>query len=341
MTIFSKDVSRRLFMKSALAGGAVLTAGGIPVFAQSATKLLFMEPFDLALEYMHEMNAVVGGHFEKEGLEVDINNARGTSVGIQQVIAAQANTTRIGLLDLIKASAKQETPLVSVATSLQGGIFSLVSRKADPIKSPADLKGKNVGVASRGGGQENILDLMLAGAGISPNDVPRQVIGSNAGNVEVLKQGRVDAFLATVETSLLLQMQNEPIEVWSTTEYAPLPGGVIVMTNDYVKANRDTVVKFVRAMRNSAEEILSADPGQILDRIVAKFEITANDDRNFRLAAIKAYNELTLGQGKENVMRNVPSVFEAAAKLTTSAGIGKITDPTTLYTNDFVDEAAK
>lgn len=341
MNAFNDTLSRRSFLKGATAGGALLLSGGMPVFAQSATKLVFMEPFDLALEYLQEMNAVAGGHFEKEGLEVEINNARGTAVGIQQVIAAQANVTRIGLLDLFKASASQDTRLVSVATSLQGGIFNLVSRKADPIMSPADLRGKNVGVASMGGGQENILNLMLAGAGIPVADVPRQAIGSNAGNVEILKQGRVDAFLATVETALLLKMNNEPVEVWSTSKYAPLPGGVIVMTEDFTKANRETVVKFVRAMRNSALEIISADPATILDRVVGKFEITANEDRDFRLAAIKAYNELTLAQGEANVMRNVPEVFDAAAKLVSAAGIAKIDDPSKLYSNEFVDEAVK
>lgn len=341
MNACNEILSRRSFLKGTAAGGALLLSGGMPVFAQSATKLVFMEPFDLALEYLQEMNAVVGGHFEKEGLEVEINNARGTAVGIQQVIAEQANVTRIGLLDLLKASASQDTRLISVATSLQGGIFNLVSRKEDPIMSPAELRGKNVGVASMGGGQENILNLMLAGADIPVAEVPRQAIGSNAGNVEILKQGRVDAFLATVETALLLQRNNEPVEIWSTSKYAPLPGGVIVMTEQFAQANRDTVVKFVRAMRNSALEIISADPAQILDRVVAKFEITANEDRDFRLAAIKAYNELTLAQGEANVMRNVPEVFESAAKLVATAGVAEVGDVKAIYSNEFIDEAMK
>lgn len=334
-------LSRRSFMKTAMAGGGLVLAGGLPVFAQSATRLVFMEPFDLTLEYLHEMNAVVGGHFENEGLEVEITNARGTAVGIQQVIAGQAAITRIGLLDLLKAADSQDTRLVSVATSLQGGIFNLISRSEDPILTPADLRGKNIGVASMGGGQENILNLMLAREGIPEAEVPRQAIGSNPGNVEILKQGRVDAFIATVETALLLQRNEEPIEVWSTSRYVPLPGGVIVTTEQFAADNHDTVVKFVRAMRNSALEILSADPSEILDRVTPHFDIVANEDRDFRLAAIAAYNELTLAQGEENVMRNVPSVFEEAATLVESAGIVGVDDVESLYDNAFFDEAAK
>ncbi len=332
---------RRQFLKTAAAGGAFVAMGGMPVFAQSKTSLVFMEPFDLTLEYLQEMNAVVGGHFEKEGLDVSITNVRGTSVGIQQVIAGQAAFTRIGLLDLFKASGSQDTQLISVATSLQGGIFSLVSRSSDPINTPADLRGKTVGVASIGGGQENILNLMLAGADIPAEEVSRQAIGSNAGNVEVLKQGRVDAFISTVETALLLQMNNEPVEIWSTTQFAPLPGGVIAATEQFATENHDTVVKFVRAMRNSALEILSADPGEILDRVTPHFDIVVNEDRDFRLAAIEAYNELTLAQGEENVMRNVPSVFEESARLIEAAGIIEVEDPSSLYSNAFFDEAVE
>ncbi|GGA59939.1 hypothetical protein GCM10011385_12090 [Nitratireductor aestuarii] len=337
----SEKLTRRMLLKGAAAGGAYLAMGGLPVFAQSATKLVFMEPFDLTLEYLPEMNAVVGGHFEKEGLEVEITNVRGTAVGIQQVIAGQANFTRVGLLDLFKASASQDTKLVSVATSLQGGIFSLVSREGDPINSPEELRGKTVGVASLGGGQENILNLMLAGAGIPVADVPRQAIGSSAGNVEILKQGRVDAFIANIETALLLRMTNEPVKIWSTTQFAPLPGGVIGTTEKFATENHDTVVKFVRAMRNSALEIKAADPAEILDRVASKFDLTVTEDREFRLEAIKAYNELALAQGDENVMRNVPEVFEEAARLVGAADIMQIDDVSSLFSTAFYDEAVK
>ena len=136
-------------------------------------------------------------------------------------------------------------------------------------------------------------------------------------------------------------MNKEPIDVWSTSKFTPLPGGVIMMTSAFAEGNRPTVVKFLRAMRASALEVIDTDPAVILDRIVAKFDITTNDDRAFRLAAIRTYNELTLAQGRDNVMRNVPSVFEAAAKLVNDAGIVAVPNVAALYDNSFADEAFK
>jgi ABC-type nitrate/sulfonate/bicarbonate transport system substrate-binding protein len=341
MTTTDNSFSRRSVLGGIAAGMTTFVSGGLPVSAQSPTKLVFMEPFDIGLEYMHEMNAVVGGHFEKQGLDVTVTNARGTAVAIQQTVAGQVSITRAGALDLIKAAGAQETPLVSVATVLHQPIFSLISLKSAPIKSAADMKGKTIGVASIGGGQENTLNLLLAAGKVPVADVPRQAIGSSAGNVELLKQGRVAGFFATVENTLLLQRAGEPIEAWNSGDTAPAPGGVIIMTKAFTEKNPETVLKFVRAMRNSALECLSAEPGMILDRILTKFQITANADRNFRMDAIKAYNAMTASAGRENIMRNVPAIWDKAGELVVSAGVAKVADIKALYTNKFVDEAAK
>jgi NitT/TauT family transport system substrate-binding protein len=338
--IFNKLL--RSSARSGLAVAAVLAAFGIaPANADGPTKLVFMEPFDLAFEYSHELNAVVGGHFKAQGLDVEVTNVRGTSIAIQQVVAKQAQVTRVGALDLMKAVAAQGVPLVSVATSLQEGIFSLVSLKSAPIMAPADMKGKTIGVASMGGGQENTLDLLLATAGIPIADVPRQAIGSSAGNIEVLKQGRVNGFFATVETSLTFQRAKEPVEILSAAKFAPMPGGAIVMRKDFASESPAIAVKFLKAMKASAEELLTADPNMIVERIEKAYEISAEKDRGFRIEAVKAYNRMALSEGRDNLLKNVPAVWRKAAELTNKAGIVKVPDADALYTNEYILEAYK
>ncbi|MCO5073047.1 MAG: ABC transporter substrate-binding protein [Rhizobiaceae bacterium] len=335
------NIKRRTMLQGMVASGAGLMFGSMPVFAQSPGKLIFMEPFDMALEYVHELNGVVGGHFEKEGLDIEIATIRGTPVAAQQVVTGSAFTARVGILDVFRAAAAQSEPVFSAGTSLHHGIFVVVSRSGDPVRTPDELKGKTVGLASLGGGMENVLNMMLAGAGVPTDSVNKQAIGSNAGNVEVLKAGRVDAFLATIETSILLKRANEPVEIWPASKYVPLPGGVMLMTRKFADANRETVVKFIRAMRNSALEVNSEDTGKILDRIVAKYDIVANEDRDFRIEAIKAYNEMAIVNGLDNVMRNVPEVMKLSAELTEKAKIVEVPNVEDLYSNEYFDEAVK
>jgi ABC-type nitrate/sulfonate/bicarbonate transport system substrate-binding protein len=120
-----------------------------------------------------------------------------------------------------------------------------------------------------------------------------------------------------------------------------MPGGIIITTRDFVQKNPDLTVKFVRAMRNSAKEILGADPNMIVERIEKKYDISASKDRAFRVDAVKAYNGMTVAQGENNIMRNVPEVWAKAGELVTKAGIAKVADVTALYDNKYADEAAK
>lgn len=334
-----KAIPRRSFLKAAAAGGALSLAGVRAARAQSTPKVIFIEPSDYALEFIKEMNGVAGGHFKAQGIDVEIITARGTSIALQQVIAGQAHVVRVGGLDLMRGNAVQPVPIVSVATSLHEGIFSMVSLKTSPITKPSDLKGKTVGVGSLGGGQENVLNLLLTEAGIPAADVPRQAIGVSAGSIELLKKGRIDAYYVTVEAGLSLRRANEPVEIWNTAKLAAVPGGAIVFRRDYTETNPETMTKFARGLYASAAELLSADPAMILDRVEKKYDLAVDKSRDFRLQALKSYNEMSLSMGRENLLRNVPEVWRKAADLASRAGLVKVANADALYTNKFIDLA--
>lgn len=334
-----RTIPRRKILAGMAAGGAVALAGIRAPRAQAKPKVIFIEPADYALEFIKEINGVVGGHFEKQGIDVEIITARGTSIALQQVVAGQAHVVRVGGLDLMRGNSVQPVPIVSAATSLHEGIFSMVSLKSAPITKPADLKGKVVGVGSLGGGQENVLNLMLTDAGIPIAEVPRQAIGVSAGSIELLKKGRIAAYYVTVEAGLALRRANEPVEIWNTAKLAPVPGGAIVFRRDYTEQNQETMVKFARGLYASAVELLSADPAMILDRVEKKYDLAVDKSRDFRIQALKAYNEMSLAQGRPNLLRNVPEVWRKAAGLASAAGLVKVANADALYTNKFIDQA--
>jgi ABC-type nitrate/sulfonate/bicarbonate transport system substrate-binding protein len=335
------EISRRSVIQG-IGAGTVLAMSPLQVaMAQGKTTLTFFTAWEILLEQMHELNAIAGGHMAKEGLDIKMIPGKGTSLAIQQVVAEKAQVSRVGALDLIKAAALQKVNLQSVAVSLQEGIFSVVSLDSKPIKGPQDMKGKRIGVTSIGGGTENILDLMLVTAGVPVKDVPRQAVGSSPGNIELLKQGRLDAFFTTVDGAMTLHHQNAPVLIWSADLYAPMPGGAIIMRKDYAEKNKDTVIGFLRAMRASADELLVADPFMIIDRVSKAFAIDAPKDRDFRVWALSIYNYMALAYGRSNLLRNVPSVWQHAVKQISDAGIAKLASAESIYTNDYIDAAMK
>lgn len=333
------SISRRSVIQG-LGVGTVLAAAPLRFgFAQDTTTFRFITAWEILLEQMHELNAIAGGHMKAEGIEVEMTPGRGTSLAIQQVVADQADISRVGALDLIKASAAQEVELVSVGVSLQEGIFEVVSLDSNPINGPQDMRGKVIGVSSLGGGTENILNLMLSNAGVPIEEVERQAVGSSPGNVELLKQGRLDAFLLTVEGSMILRRNNEPVTIWAADKFAPMPGGAIIVRRDFAEANKDSVTAFMRAMYNSAQELLVADPDMIISRIEEKFEVSANEERDFRTHALAIYNYMALAEGEDNLLRNVPEVWANAAEQISKAGMAEVPDVESLYTNEFIDAA--
>lgn len=333
------NISRRSVIQG-LGVGTVLAAAPVRFgFAQDTATFRFITAWEILLEQMHELNAIAGGHMKAAGIEVEMTPGRGTSLAIQQVVADQADISRVGALDLIKASSAQDVELVSVGVSLQEGIFEVVSLDSNPINSPEDMRGKTIGVASIGGGTENMLNLMLSNAGVPIEEVERQAVGSSPGNVELLKQGRLDAFMLTIEGGMTLRRNQEPVVIWGADKFAPMPGGAIIVRKDFADANGDSITAFMRAMYNSAQELLVADPDMIISRIEETFEVSATDDRDFRTHALAIYNYMALAKGEDNLLRNVPEVWASAAEQIVNAGLAEVSNVESLYTNEFIDAA--
>ena len=77
-------------------------------------------------------------------------------------------------------------------------------------------------------------------------------------------------------------------------------------------------------------------------RLQQDFELTRLDDPKRLEAFVKATaDELWLSHGREDLMRNVPELWEAGTKTLSHAGMITNTDPTIYYDNTYVDEALK
>ena len=79
---------RRRFIASGGALAAVGLAGR--AVAQAPRKISFITPFGYLVGYAPTLNAQAGGHFAKEGLEVEMLPGKGSAVAVQQVIAGRA-----------------------------------------------------------------------------------------------------------------------------------------------------------------------------------------------------------------------------------------------------------
>ena len=331
--------SRREFIKTGAAASALIAAPAI-LRAQTREPFVMMTPFGFIADFIEMMNAITGGHMAAQGLDAKLLGGQGTAQPIQQLITGQAQMIRASGIDVMRAISTTKAPLISVGTMYQASTFHMVSLKSKPISKAEDLKDKIVGIVSVGGTTEIYLDLILAKGGLTKDSVKREVTGNSPGALQMVKQGRVDCFIASIQVVVALQRMKEEVEIWSTDRYAPMPGQCYISSRDMIKAKPEVFTRAMRAMRASAQEIMTQPLAPIFERAAKDYEIPNIRNISELVEVEKASaDRLWLSEGRENLLRNVPHLWKSGVDALRENKVADPGDPQTLYTNQFVDAA--
>jgi ABC-type nitrate/sulfonate/bicarbonate transport system substrate-binding protein len=332
---------RRVFLRAsaALSATAVLP---LSVSAQPREAMVFCTPFGFIADFIEIMNAHTGGHFAAQGLDSKVVGAQGTAPAIQQLTAGQAQFIRAASIDFMRAIAQQKLPLLAISTIYQGSTFYVISPEEKPIRNAEDMRGKTIGIVSVGGTTDLFIDLMLTKVNVPRTEVKKEVVGNNPGALALVRQGRIDAFIASTGVVTALQTAKEKIVGWSTDRYAPMPSQCYVTTREVAEKRPEFVVKFLRAMKASVDQVIAGPIGPLIARASKDFDIPGRRNLDALTANMEAAKKLYFSQGKDNLMRNVPSLWREGAGVLAQAGLGDVTKAVdTLYTNQFVDRALK
>jgi ABC-type nitrate/sulfonate/bicarbonate transport system substrate-binding protein len=288
------------------------------------------------------MNAVSGGYFAKEGLDVKVIGPPGNAQAFQQMAAGQAQFSYIASLDFIRAVAERNAPFYGVGTIAQRIGFQIVSLKETPVKSGADLKGKTVGVLSVGGLSELLVQVAMAKGGVAKGDANIVVAGNSPGEVELMRKGRLDCFICNFPLAITLQRMGEPLDYLDIDSVVQGPGLVLFCTRETADRKPDLVLRMLRGIQASVLEILAAPLEPIFQRANKDFEIPRINDMAALVAVQQEVNKHQwLVDGRENLMRNQPQLWQSAVDALREVGVADVKDPTTLYTNKFVDQLPK
>jgi ABC-type nitrate/sulfonate/bicarbonate transport system substrate-binding protein len=307
---------RRTFVTASAA--AMLLPGA--AFGQSTPKITYLTPFGYLMGFAEAMYADTGGFFKKHGLDVTIEGGKGSAMSVQQVSAGNVLLSRTGGTDLIKAYARDNS-LVAIAEIFPRDLFFVISHRDKPIAKPEDLAGKTIGVVSVGGATENLLDMMLARAGIAKDQVRRETAGNAPTAFELVKAGRLAGYIATNDTVFQLRGDNQPILAWSVDDVAPSPGQVYITSKKSLETNQDAIARFLRATQDSLGALVSGSdlPG-IIASMSAKYDIVEakRPDKGVSVLQNALENYRVAHADK---MKIEPASFEAAHELMVKAGI--------------------
>jgi NitT/TauT family transport system substrate-binding protein len=199
------------------------------------------------------------GFYQKEGLEVEIILIAG-ALGVKAALANSVDFTTASGSILTAAVRGVGVKLVLIVADKP--TFDLVSEPK--VQSFQQLKGKLVGISTRGGTFEHLTRLMLERNGLNPDkDVTILALGRQDDLYLSLKAGRISAAIYSPPLNLML-LRDGFHKLAFSGDYLPnYPIGSIGVTDETIKRKPAEILSFVKGTlggltyfrRNRAESI--------------------------------------------------------------------------------------
>lgn len=187
--------------------------------------------------------AQMKGFYREEGLDVETILIRG-SVGMQALIGGSVDYASAA--GSMIAGGVRGVPVRLVLIVNAKPQFDLVGRPE--IKSVQQLKGKIIGISSRGGAVDLLTQLMLTHHGLTPNkDATLLVIGTPEELATALRAGVIAACLLSPPRQLILYREGFSRLAYSGDYLAHYPSGGVGATEEKIRTNPGEILAFVRA----------------------------------------------------------------------------------------------
>jgi ABC-type nitrate/sulfonate/bicarbonate transport system substrate-binding protein len=197
--------------------------------------------------------AEAGGFYAKEGLKVEVINMEGGTRGLQVLLSGEIQAMHVGLAPAVLAN-KQGADLRLVTSTCNTIPITMFTKSGVGM---ADLKGKTFG--------------MLKQQGLTRQDVTVSQIGGSSQRFGALAAGRIDV-APLIEPAITLARERgfNPI-IDLAAAGTPWIFDSVVVTSGYLKQNRDTLTRFVKAYVAGAYLAL-ADETKAKEVIAQKFK---------------------------------------------------------------------
>jgi NitT/TauT family transport system substrate-binding protein len=246
-------MQRRELVK--LAAATALAAGlATPAVAQTRDKVILMLNWYTYSEHAPFYLGKEKGFFEAEGIDLDIQEGRGSAVTVQAVAAGSATFGYADVPTMIKAAAKG-APVKAVGVALQTSAMSVMGFSDKNIKAPNDIIGKTVAMTP-GDSMSQIWPLFLKKTNLQETQF-KTVSGDAQTKLNAVINGQADLLLGYVmDQNIKLQdATKKPVTTIRFADYGVnLISSGLIASKETLATKADMVKRFLRAATKSLEE---------------------------------------------------------------------------------------
>lgn len=295
------------------------------------------------LYYLPLTIAETQGYFKDEGLDITIADFAGGSRALQALVGGSADVTSGAFEHTINMQVKGQRLRAFVLQGRAPQIVLGVNPKTMPnYKTPADLKGKKLGVTAPGSSTQVLANFVLAKAGLKPSDVSIIGVGAGNGAVAAMRAGQIDA-ISNLDPVITLLSRSGDLKIISDTRVVaeadrifggPMPAGCLYTQQTFIDKYPATTQALANAIVRADKWIHAAGPGDIIKAVPESYLL--GDRAVYVDAFLAAKGALSPDgmipeAGAETARRALASIDPEIAN-------GKI-DLAAIWTNDYVKRA--
>jgi NitT/TauT family transport system substrate-binding protein len=327
-------------LRTLLALALVCFAGGGALAQGKPTKnITFVQPSPSAINSFQIFVGIGEGYFKEEGLEIRSEAIDGSGPVLQALASGQAQIGRPGPAPVLRAR-QRGVDVVFIYNALPKSAFGIVVKQAAPYKTPADLKGKVIGVGTRDGAEVGFARTILSDLKMTEgNDYTFIPVGDGGPATAGFLRGEIEAYVASTADAAILNHRGMAVRDITPEKYQAYFANGYAAMGDYIVKNPDVIEGFGRALvRATIFTINPANREKVLKHLAVgnPQEIEDKKFANALLDSVLAKAtpaDLSKGWGYQH-----PEDWETWHKSLLSSGELKEPrkDLTSAYTNKFV-----
>lgn len=274
--------------------------------------------------------AIDKGYYRDAGIEIEFDYSLETDA----VSLVGANNLQFAVVsgEQVLLARAQGLPIVYVAAWYQKYPVAVASKAAQNIQTPADLKGKKIGLPGRFGANYIGLDALLYSTGLTENDVTLDSIGFN--QVEALATDREQAVsIYTANEPIQLRAQGYQINELLVANYVSLASNGLITNEKTLAENSDLVRRMVAAtLKGIADTIANPDQAyQISQKYVPNLaSADANVQKQILMRSIDLWKTDHIGYSDPQSWQNMQDTLLKMGLLKQPLDLSKA------FTNEFV-----
>ena len=280
------------------------------------------------------------GYFKDEGLDVELLTEP-AGVSAEDELLAGAVQAVVGFYDHtidLQSKGKFVESVVQLSRA-PGEVELIASKEAGAVRSPADWRGKTLGVTGLGSSTNFLTQYIALRNGVKSSDFTVLPVGAGNTFIAALQQGKIDGGMTTEPTvSRLVRTGVAKVLVDMRTDAqtrkvlgGTYPAAALYMQNGWVDGHKDVTQKLSNAFVRSLRFIATHSAAEIADKMPADYYA---GDKALYIKALADGKAMFTADGRmprdgPKTVLNVLSAFSRSVK-------GKPIDLSRTYTDAFV-----